>query len=172
MKKYVSLLFALLAVPPLSALAAPSCKIDTSGSRVTVTITDTGIVWNSKQKPSQGWVTYLGTETPGDVAASCSDNEARCAAAKWYLRFADSKQGWPGDSVIESDKRVVPCTYKDLTLTCAYTLVDGMKNKDGGVQMHYAAKIDGQVVAAYQPQIGDCATSTNSIGGYRHTVIK
>lgn len=160
-----------------SAFSEPTCKMSIDGSKVSVTISDTGIVWNSKQKPSQGWVTYPGTGTPGDVAASCSDNKERCVAIKWYLRFADSVQGWPSDSVIESDKRVVPCTYRDLGLTCAYTFVNGMRKVNNGVVsnevvMHYSAKVDGQVVAAYQPQGGDCGTRTDNAGGYTLTVIK
>lgn len=154
-----------------SAFAEPTCKIATSGSQVTVTISDTGVVFTGGQKVPQGWTSYPGTGRAGDIAASCSDNEAQCAATSWYLRFADSKQGWPGDSVLESDSRVVKCSYAGNAITCRYTLTDGMRTAKGQVRMHYSAKIGDQVVAAYQPQSG-CAVDKESIGNHPHTVIK
>lgn len=154
-----------------SAFAEPTCKMSVNGSQVTVTISDTGVVWSGGQKPPQGWTSYPGTGKPDDIAASCSDNEAQCGAAKWYLRFADSKQGWPGDSVVESDRRVVRGTYKNLAVTYAFTLTEGMKTSKGQARMHYSAKIGDQVVAAYQPQAG-CSVDSDSIGSHPHTVVK
>lgn len=154
-----------------SALAEPTCKIATNGSQVTVTVSDTGVVFTGGQKVPQGWTSYPGTGRAGDIAASCSDNEAQCASATWYLRFADSKQGWPGDSVLGTDSRVVKCSYSRLAVTCTYQLTDGMRTGKGQVRMHYSAEVGGQVVAAYQPQSG-CTVDKDSIGNHPHTVIK
>lgn len=154
-----------------SVFAEPSCKIVTNGSQVTVAISDTGVVWSDGQNPPQGWVSYPGTGRDGDIAASCSDNGAKCTAAKWYLRFADASQGWPSDGVLDSDPRVVKCVYNNGAISCHFTLTSNMKTSNGQGRMHYAAKIGDQVVAGYQPQSG-CAVDKESIGGHPHTVIK
>lgn len=155
-----------------SVFAEPICKIATNGSQVAVTVSDTGVVWSDGQNPPQGWVSYPGTGRAGDIAASCSDNEAKCASASWYLRFADASQGWPSDGVLDSDPRVVKCVYSNGAISCHFTLTSKMETSNGKIRMHYVAKIIGdQVVAAYQPKSG-CHVDKESVGGNPHTVIK
>lgn len=173
MKSLFSIVAFLLFVSLNNAIAEPTCKMSVNGSQVSVTIADTGLVWSDGQKPPAGWTSYPGTGREGDIAASCSDNESQCASASWYLRFADANQGWPSDSSVDSDPRVVKGRYlpQDHAITYHFSLIKGMATKGGSVRMHYSAKVGDQVVAAYQPQDG-CLVDKGSIGGHPHTVVK
>lgn len=157
------------------AQAAPICTIATVADTVTVTVADTGVVYRTDlgQAVPAGLVSYPGTGRMGDRSASCSDNTAFCGAAKWYLRFADSVQGWPGDEVVASDPRVVRCRYDSTRLAqvCEFKLAAAMKTPKGEVRMHYSAQTPaGAVVAAYQPQAGGC-TVVEDAAGNPHTVL-
>ncbi len=171
-----------------SAFAEPTCKISVNDLwvndlQVSVTIFNPGVVWSGGQKPPQGWVAHPGTGKPDDIVASCSDNEARCGAAEWYLRFFDAKQGWPDDSVVgaraargmyqkravifvvRGDRRAVRGIYKNLAVTYDFTLTEGMKTENGEVREHYSVKIGDQMVAAHQPQGMGCSLGLSAREG-------
>lgn len=173
--KYLTLSLAatVLVAVASAAIAAPNCEITTNGDKVKVTISDTGLVYRTdlKQSPPTTAVTYKGTGRKVDRTASCKDNVTLCNGATWFLRFADAKQGWPGDADIAIDPRVVPCTYDagKMAQVCEFVTIDGMKTAKGDVRMHYSAKVADVVVAAYQPQAG-CATKKDGMGN-SHTVI-
>lgn len=176
MKKFLVLIVAVgLAGIFGSAMAEPTCHVSTTGKHVIVTVKDAGVVFTKGQKPPEGWVSYPGTGNSDDIAASCSDNEGKCATIKWYIRFADAGWGWPSNADLETDKRVIrSCHFesKDYAMVCEYDFQPNMKSvKTGKVRMHYAAAVNGQVVAAYQPQGGDCVTNNNSKGGFTHTEV-
>lgn len=155
-----------------TANAAPSCKMQVSGSQVVITIADTGMVWSDGAQPPAGMTTYSGTGRAGDTSASCSDNGTACQSAKWFLRFADSKAGWVSDNDLGNDSRAVTCQYdpQALAQVCAFELTDGMKTTSGKVRMHFAAKLPGgTVAAAYQPQSG-CQVERDGKGN-PHTIV-
>lgn len=160
--------FALIALAAGTANAAPTCKMQVSGSQVAITIADTGVVASGGQSLPPGMVSYPGTGRAGDIAASCSDNTTVCQSAKWFLRFADSKQGWVSDNDLGNDSRAVACTYDSQARAqvCTFELADGMET----VRMHFSAKLPGgTVAAAYQPQSG-CRVEKDGKGN-PHTVI-
>lgn len=163
---------ALVAISATTA-AAPTCDITTTGDKVKVTIADTGVVYRKdlKQVPPTGAISYQGTGRKVDRIASCSDNQKLCADAKWFLRFADAKQGWAGDNDVTVDPRVVACTYDPAKFAqvCEFTPTADMKTVKGDIRMHYSAQVGADVVAAYQPQKG-CATKKDGMGN-PHTVI-
>ena len=162
----------LIALAAGTANAAPTCKMQVSGSQVAITIADTGMVWSDGAQPPAGMTTYPGTGRAGDVAASCSDNNVTCQSAKWFLRFADSKAGWVSDNDLGNDSRAITCTYdpQARAQVCTFELVDGMKTASGKVRMHFSAKLPGgQVVAAYQPQAG-CKVEKDGKGN-PHTIL-
>ncbi len=164
--------FALIALAAGTANAAPTCKMQVSGSQVAITIADTGVVASGGQSLPPGMVSYPGTGRAGDIAASCSDNTTVCQSAKWFLRFADSKQGWVSDNDLGNDLRAVACTYDSQARAqvCTFELADGMETANGKVRMHFSAKLPGgTVAAAYQPQSG-CRVEKDGKGN-PHTVI-
>ncbi len=162
----------LIALAAGTANAAPTCKMQVSGSQVAITIADTGMVWSDGAQPPAGMTTYPGTGRSGDVAASCSDNAAACQQAKWFVRFDQSIAGWVSDNDLGADSRAVTCQYDQgsRAQVCTFELVDGMKTASGKVRMHFSAKLPGgQVVAAYQPQAG-CKVEKDGKGN-PHTIL-
>lgn len=155
-----------------SANAAPTCKMQVSGSQVDITIADTGMVWSGGAQPPAGMTTYPGTGRPGDTAASCSDNDTVCESAEWFLRFADSKQGWVGDQNLGNDRRAITCQYdpKARAQVCSFELNDDMRTAKKNVRMHFSVRLpNGSVVAAYQPQAG-CTVKKDDQGN-PHTIV-
>lgn len=163
-KKMIALAVAAVFVS-VAAVAEPTCKLEKTGDRITVTVANTGMVFTGGAQPPAGAITYPGTGRSGDVALSCSDNATVCQSAQWYLRFADAKFGWPGDNNL-TDERAVACSYDPARLAqvCIFDLKDGQVTKQGKVRMHFSAKIGGSVIAAYQPQSGGCTVEKDKKG--------
>lgn len=169
---YILGFFALIALAG-NVNAAPICKSQVNGDQAIVTVTDTGVVASGGQSLPPGMVSYPGTERAGDIAASCSDNNATCQAAKWFVRFDQSKAGWPKDEDLGTDTRAVACQYdpQAQAQVCNFKIVDGMMPINGGKpRLHFSAKLpNGQVVAAYQPE-GGCPTNKDGKGN-SHTIL-
>lgn len=156
------------------ASAAPTCQMNVAGSDVTVTILDTGLVYTGGKQPPQGTVTYPGTGRQGDVAASCSDNAGLCKAVQFYARPADAKWGWAADPVIDSDARVIRGQYDPAkhAMSFRFKLVPEMLNANGKLRLHFAGKDPaGNIVAAYQPQGGNCVANNNSTTSDPHVEL-
>ena len=169
---YIFGFFTLIALTVGNATAEPTCRMQVSGSQVKVSIADTGMVWSDGAQPPAGMVAYPGTGRSGDIAASCSDNESACQSAKWFLRFDQSQNGWVSDNDLGNDPRAVTCQYdpQGHAQVCSFALTNGMKTAGGKVvRMHFSALVNGQVVAAYQPQSG-CQVEKDGRGN-PHTVV-